>query len=261
MHFHEIDPDSALSPYVWCYWEFTSPKTQQGPYLHRVMPDGCIHLVYARRSQHDDPALQLLGPRLGPLEVWINPSDIYWGVKFWPGASEALLHIAACEVAIPSSLARLHVPMLAKLLEERLSVCSTITEATAAFDEALLEAVRYATIPDPIVQAGVRAIIATEGQARMSEIARPLGLSKRQFQRRFSSATGLTPKQFARLRRFRSSASNVLQTPPEAWGQVAATYGYADQAHMIREFTEFSGLSPTAFQKQISLIEHGDVTP
>lgn len=261
MHFHEIDPDPALSPYVWCYWEFTSPKTQQGPYLHRVMPDGCIHLAYARRNQQDDPALQLLGPRLGPLEVWIHPSEIYWGVKFWPGASGALLHIAAGDVAIPSDLARLHLPPLATLLEERLPTCLTITEAAAVFDEVLLEAVSRATTPDPMVQAGVHAIIATEGRTRMSEIARQLGLSKRQFQRRFSSATGLTPKQFARIRRFRSSASNVLQSPPEAWGQVAATHGYADQAHMIREFTEFTGLSPTAFQKHISLIEHGDVTP
>jgi AraC-like DNA-binding protein len=260
MHFHEIDPDPMLAPYVWCYWEFTSPKTQQGPYLHRVMPDGCIHLAYARRNAQDDSVL-LLGPRLGPLEVWINPSEIYWGVKCWPGAPEALLHIAASDIAVPSDLARRHLSLLATQLEERLPACATISEAATVFDDALLEVPPRAAALDPLVQAGVRAIIASEGQARMSEIASQLGISKRQFQRRFSSATGITPKQFARIRRFRSSASNVLQSPPDAWGQVAAAHGYADQAHMIREFTEFSGLSPTAFQKQISLIYHGDVSP
>ena len=99
-----------------------------------------------------------------------------------------------------------------------------------------------------------------QGQLPIRELSAALGLSERQFERRFRKATGLTPKRFGRIRRFRSSVRNVLLDKPQAWTRVAADQGYADQAHMSREFSDMVGLSPTEFQKRVRQIEHRDVT-
>ena len=79
--------------------------------------------------------------------------------------------------------------------------------------------------------------------------------------RRFRKAVGLTAKQFARIRRFRFSASNVLKDDPAAWGTIAASHGYADQAHLNRDFQQLTGLSPQSLAKRIRTIDHKDVDP
>lgn len=62
---------------------------------------------------------------------------------------------------------------------------------------------------------------------------------------------------FARIRRFRACASNLIAERPEAWGRVALAHGYADQAHLNREFSRLSGRSPTQLATYIARIERG----
>ena len=66
--------------------------------------------------------------------------------------------------------------------------------------------------------------------------------------RRFSTAVGLTPKQFARVIRFQRTleALGNGMRPAEA----ACEFGYCDQPHMTNEFTRFTGSSPDRFFRQ-----------
>jgi AraC-like DNA-binding protein len=77
----------------------------------------------------------------------------------------------------------------------------------------------------------------------MEELAAHCGLSLRQFERRFKRRMGLAPKVFARLLRFEAARDALLQ------GQEADAirFGYQDQAHLIREFSFWSGMTPGAF--------------
>ena len=53
----------------------------------------------------------------------------------------------------------------------------------------------------------------------------------------------------------------MIAEQPEAWGRVAVRCGYADQAHLIREFGRLTGRPPTALDPYIRSIEHEDVDP
>ena len=153
------------------------------------------------------------------------------------------------------------IPEIATALLEKLPACNTGEEATRVFDEVLLKRAPGVEALDEKVVAGVKAIVAAKGEIKIGGLAEQLGLSERQFQRRFQKAVGLTPKQFARIRRFRVSMSNVLEEEPKAWGWVAAERGYADQPHLVREFSQLVGEPPTSFAKRIRSIEHGPVNP
>jgi methylphosphotriester-DNA--protein-cysteine methyltransferase len=59
---------------------------------------------------------------------------------------------------------------------------------------------------------------------------------------------GLTPKRFARVRRFGRVLQSIELGRPVAWSQVAASCGYFDQAHLIHDFREFSGMNPTLYR-------------
>ena len=59
---------------------------------------------------------------------------------------------------------------------------------------------------------------------------------------------GLRPKTAARLVRLNRVWQRLDERRPLDWGQVAADAGYADQAHLIRDFHQFTGTTPTVFR-------------
>jgi AraC-like DNA-binding protein len=57
----------------------------------------------------------------------------------------------------------------------------------------------------------------------------------------------MAPKRYARVRRFQRALSRATSGPPPAWAEVALECGYYDQAHLCREWSELTGLSPSKF--------------
>jgi len=78
-------------------------------------------------------------------------------------------------------------------------------------------------------------------------LAEESGLSHRRFNELFTREVGIQPKGFARIRRFQSALAEVFEAREMDWCDLAESMGYADQAHFIREFREFTGLTPTAY--------------
>ena len=70
------------------------------------------------------------------------------------------------------------------------------------------------------------------------------GLSTSQFQRRFATQVGMTPKMFARTIRFDRALIARRNAPGRPWTDIIHEMGYFDQAHFIRECHAFTGLPP-----------------
>lgn len=81
--------------------------------------------------------------------------------------------------------------------------------------------------------------------ASVAGVARELGLSERQLERLFRERVGISPKRYARLRRFERAVK--LTRELGALSEVASVSGYADQAHFIREFRSFTGTTPRRY--------------
>lgn len=126
---------------------------------------------------------------------------------------------------------------------ERLDVGRSIR----VLGDALLARMRHETPTDPIAASTSQLIRVQSGRVPISEIAKRHGLSRRLFARRFTAAVGLPPKLFARITRFQSLVHELLSTDVCRWSSVSTSAGYYDQAHMINEFRDFTGLSPTRF--------------
>jgi methylphosphotriester-DNA--protein-cysteine methyltransferase len=73
-------------------------------------------------------------------------------------------------------------------------------------------------------------------------------MTPKRFIRHFQQVVGITPKRFARVRRFGRVLQSIELGRPVDWSGVAATCGYFDQAHLIQEFREFSGMNPTLYR-------------
>lgn len=95
------------------------------------------------------------------------------------------------------------------------------------------------------VQAAYSAIVSARGNLRMSAIAKTLECSRKHLAIRFQAELGLAPKSIARIVRFHHTLSIARSRAKPDWADIAAACGYADQAHMAREFTEFAGATPS----------------
>jgi AraC-like DNA-binding protein len=85
------------------------------------------------------------------------------------------------------------------------------------------------------------------GRDAVSEIARRCGLSCRQLERLLRVWVGISPKPLARIARFQAALLSASEQPSSEWTYVAAEQNYVDQAHLIHEFSGFTGASPTRF--------------
>lgn len=98
--------------------------------------------------------------------------------------------------------------------------------------------------------------------ARVAPVAASVGLSEKRFIERFRAEVGVTPKRYCRLLRFQQAVGMAHGLSAADWADLAAACGYADQAHLIHEFREFSGITPrvyehskTIFQNHVSFLQ------
>ena len=82
-------------------------------------------------------------------------------------------------------------------------------------------------------------------------VADHLGTSERHFRRVFRETVGVSPKTYARLRRFRRAVALARRAAAPDWAAIAADVGYYDQAHLIADFRAIGGATPRALLAEL----------
>lgn len=110
--------------------------------------------------------------------------------------------------------------------------------------------------PDPEVAWAWARLTATGGRTTVADLAAGTGWSRRHLLSRFRAQVGLAPKPAARVLRFQRAAA-LLVPAAQAGGpgrpsgrviaDVAATCGYADHAHLVRDFRALADCTPSAY--------------
>lgn len=89
-----------------------------------------------------------------------------------------------------------------------------------------------------------------EGLEKSSQnVAAELGYSRRQLERRVRSLTNRSPKTLANVARFQFARDTLWSEPEISLDRLASAAGYADQAHLSRDFRRFAAQSPSAFRR------------
>ncbi|HVV06609.1 MAG TPA: helix-turn-helix transcriptional regulator [Puia sp.] len=125
--------------------------------------------------------------------------------------------------------------------------------AGAATDEArvdvaetfLLTKLHACNKPDPLVSSALASIRQHSGIVRIKDLAASLYVSQDAFEKKFRSAVGATPKQFASIVRMK----DLIRKYPTYTSLTDAAYeaGYFDQSHFIKDFRLFTGQTPKDF--------------
>jgi AraC-like DNA-binding protein len=250
--YFELRSPPALREYVQTYWGFDVRHASE-VITHTVWPDGCLSLLCRVRPGEPGHAV-FSGPRVEPLRVPVREGESYRGVRLWPWAIGPLLEVD------PSALRDRSGPATDVLGTDAVALPSMAMpqEVFPALERVLLARAASAPAPDPVIRAAVEIISSAAGTCSIAQVASRAGrLGERQLRRRFRAVTGLSPKEYARVRRLRTTGEARIRGGA-GWSRLAASFGFADQAHLVREIARMTGLTPTAFEERLQLIEHRD---
>jgi AraC-like DNA-binding protein len=181
-------------------------------------------------------------------------------VKFRPGQLPRFFDFPASALTDTKASLQTLCGRSGREMETRLSDTRDITVLIGLLDQALITCLSrpHATAEDARMAMALETITLCKGQVRIGALAGALNLSRRQFERRFRETVGLTPKRMCRIARFLGVFTTLgsAKSPRLDWADLAIAHGYSDQAHLVRECKFFTGLSPLAYLKSRSAVEH-----
>ena len=227
MDYGEHPPAPALAGLVKAYWTLDAGGAG-GWIAHRATPDGCLEIIrrLAGRSRWDgeQPEVFVVGLSETPVTFEISGDARFAAVRLWPWAW-SMFDDRPVE-ALRGRWLPVDAPRLA-------AICQALPDFAVAearlVDFASAAPAGFGAIGEGL--AGARTVV---------EMRDAAGMNARQLQRWFETHVGLPPRRYLRLLRFQEAFEQV---PGQAsLADHAAAHGFADQAHMAREFRSLAGV-------------------
>lgn len=215
---------------------------------HLVIPaSATVSLVVKLRDSAHRPPAFVIGPHHTHLVPDGDCAASYLEVRLSPLSGYALLGVPLN--ALRGRIVDLHdlLGVDGRRLAERLREAGAWRRRFTILDQFLLGRLDGGPRPSPEVVRVLQRLVATDGAARIGRLAGEVGWSHKHLITRFTQQVGLSPKAAARLVRFDGVLRRLDQPDAPGWERIAAEAGYADQAHLVREFRTFTGITPTTF--------------
>ena len=242
IRYQEINPAKDLSPFVYCFWQLNTLEALEQPFVYRVVSDGCIDIFFNHSLTSEN---FVMGFCRKYTEFPIGTSFKYIGIRFLQSAFPLLFGIHA--KALSNRSQELHgvLPRLSNWI-------STEIQPTLSFEtivQLLNKKLTALVLKQPLhfdvrFFKALHLIIQKHGFLDM-EKELDTGLSPRQLRRIFNYYIGTTAKTFSNVVRFQY----ILNADPTRQqlknDKMYFDVGFFDQAHFIKNFKTFYGVTPS----------------
>jgi AraC-like DNA-binding protein len=252
MDYREVRLGPPLDAWVECVWAARAAGASPEP--QSIVPDGCPELIVqlgdpfavaAGPVVQAQPRALLVGALSAPLRLRALGRVHTVGVRFRPGGLARFLRQPQHELTDQGvALGDVFGPEGGELAERIAEAPDP--RALAAAVSGFLRPRLAEPMPGDLADAVVRELIGSRGRATVDALSAWAGVSPRHLERLFRRAVGLSPKRLARVVRLQDVMRRMARAPGR-WVDVALDCGYADQAHLSREFRELAGATPTAW--------------
>jgi methylphosphotriester-DNA--protein-cysteine methyltransferase len=245
--YREELPRPEAGGLVSCVW--VQQVSTAGPvYEHRTVPNGSVEISCVLGTG----LIRVAGPRRTPAVERLAPGETVVGLRLRPGAAPAILGPPVSElVGLKVDLDRFW-GRSAVTLGETLAEAGRPERAARLLEQEVVIRSADANGPDPLVAEAVKRLQPWR-PAQVAEVTSELLISPRQMRRRFLAALGYGPKALQRILRFQGflAINDECHTGDLPLVRLALMAGYADQAHLTRECSRLSGLTPSAFLEEM----------
>ncbi|WDZ86274.1 helix-turn-helix domain-containing protein [Micromonospora cathayae] len=238
-----------LGRYVEHYWFVDWTLTE--PFTQRIVPHPAVNVVFQQQDGDDSGSAEVSGVGRRLFSTTLTGTGRVCGVQFRPGGFRPFWRRSVAELTdrrlpLDSRSSPGPVPPAQQ-------VCAGSDEdRRRTLDDVLLG---WRPVADPLADEAVRLAdeIRTDRTVlRVADLADRHDLSTRRLQRLFLGYVGVGPKWVIRRYRLQEAIERAGSAPPD-WAGLAADLGFSDQAHLVREFTATTGVSPTAYVRSLAL--------
>ena len=222
-----------------------------------ILPRTPTEVLFALGQEHwlrdrEDPDRDRLftrafvsGLHTTPLAVESPPDAEMAGVRLRPAGAAAFLRDSPAEIAGSVIDLDLILGSGVERLRERLASVRDLRERTRLLAGAVARHLSTARVPAAELRRALAAIHARPEAVSIRQLVADSGWSHRHFTARFEATVGVTPKAYARIARFETAFAALQSLNRVRWAEFALDRGFADQAHLVREFRQFAGTTPT----------------
>lgn len=267
MEYKVYTPCTTLAKQVRYYWSLESNPDDAPHSRERIFPDGCIELIFNYRDlfikfennvpSHEQHRTMLYGQLKTFIEVEATGHVGLFSVRFTPAGLQPFINR---DVGALTSR-ELNITELwgteGNLLEQQMLACAGNEERVSLIEIFLLNKLKTIAFDNSDVEYCVDAMTQSGGSITIDVLAKQLCIGKRQLERKFSAAVGLTPKMLARIIRFQNTLQLIEKRDFTSFTGVAHEGGFYDQAHFIKDFKEFTGLNPKQyFYENLEMVKH-----
>jgi AraC-like DNA-binding protein len=241
-------PTDALAPFVDYYWIPRWDLRGRPPHEQTVLPHPNVHLVF------EASGAGIFGVDRRLFTRSLSGLGLAFGIRFTAGGFRPFWQAPISQLTdrvVPA--ARLFGPRAEKT---RQAIMDDFTFGGLDVDDGVMigyaEALLHSALPEPDPLAGQAAALVsciTEDPAlrRVDQLSASSGLTVRTLQRLFADYVGVSPKWVMRRARLHDAAERADSGEPVDWAALASDLGYADQAHLTRDFTVTIGVPPARY--------------
>ncbi len=271
LNVQSASPSPALRPYIRAYvqrearlgsQELIEPVVARlGVMLEFEFAGSYEVRNYGSETVEEPNAISVIGP-----QGWRRSRLIIRGhieslvIMFQPCGFHALFGVPTAPLSNGGTEGHALLGHAVSRLHQQLGNLPSFVQRTQALDACFLGRLALAPSADPVYKALHRLTVTG---SRVADVARQMGVSLRQLERKSLDCAGLSPKTFSRIARF-SQALQLRSEHSLNWTQIAHAADYHDQMHLIRDFREFAGEAPTSALQEIApehLIHYAMPTP
>lgn len=249
MDYAEHNAPDDLRRYVQCLWVLRDDAPDDA--IQAIYPDGRCELLAelgvplrfhdAEGGIRADQPLCFAAQQRGPIRLQATGAVHCIGLRLMPACTALVAGPRLPELR--DSAPDLHVldPAFAADFHQ-----AALASTHAASPEPLWQLLRTRCAgfaPDTLAERAVEALDAVHGDLRIATLATRLGVGLRTLQARFLAAVGMTPKEYARVRRLQALL-HALDAEGSDIADAAARHGYSDQAHATHDLAHWTGTTP-----------------
>ncbi|HTE01897.1 MAG TPA: AraC family transcriptional regulator [Mucilaginibacter sp.] len=246
-------PSDILKPFIKCYWTCSHPADV----LEVMYPSGsveiCIDISTNDTIRHRGdrsmkvPNLEVLGHWTIPTRAAITKGNTCLITRFHPYASSLFFPNAASDFTNESiDLCDIFRKESTDLYDRLMEQC-LLPQKIAVLEEFLVQRLIMNKKSDhklKLVESLCNDVYREDKPLNLQNISARYGFSERYIQKLFIDWIGITPQKFFSIKRFNKSLE-LIRSSATPLTSIAFECGYYDQAHFIKEFKSYTGLTPT----------------
>jgi AraC-like DNA-binding protein len=246
MNYQEHPPDSRLTPFIETYW--TASGFIENGNASKVLPDGCTDIIFTFDESADAFHSDIIGTMTTFIEVSRPQSVRMFGIRFKPAGITAFTRVPVEEFTDLSIELTLVESLFDTPPDEMFHEKQSVDAIIRNVNNYLISRFSRLYLPDQRIVHAVDLIYLAKGQVSLPAIASEVCLCQRHFERKFKSATGISPKMFAKVVRFKQALRHLRNYPHKDLLSIAIECGYYDHTHLIKDIKTFSGDTPAGFR-------------